>query len=164
MIRLSSRSISLQRIVVPRPDAHDLLTKQPSASKPAQNGSDIKLPRPLMQSPTILDTEHPKHVKHLQKPGIAFKRNGSCGPLAQGAPAFSSRYHTSAAIGAIRLHAAEDRSLSLSLLICHVSKVKIRGIPRELHTQATRVPVYGVGEELLKKVMQVSLPLRCTAT
>jgi hypothetical protein len=134
MIRLSSRSISLQSIVVPRPDAHDLLSKQPPVSNPAQSGSDIKLPWALMQSPTILDTEHPKHVKHLQKPGIAFKRNGSCGPLAKRAPAFSNRYHTSAAIGAIRLHAAEDRSLSLSLLLCHVSKVTIRGIPRELHS------------------------------
>jgi hypothetical protein len=85
-----------------------------------------------MQSPTILDTDHPKHIKHLQKPDIAFKRNGSHSPLAKRASAFSSRYHTSAAIAAIRLHAAEDRSLSL--LLCHVSKVTTRGIPGEFHS------------------------------
>jgi hypothetical protein len=39
----------------------------------------------------------------------------------------------------------------------------VRGIPRGLHSWATRVPVYGVGEELLKKVMHISLPLRCAA-
>jgi hypothetical protein len=68
-----------------------------------------------MQSPGILNTEQPKHVKHLQKPGIAFERNGSWGPLAKRASAFSSRYHTSAAIAAIQLHAAEDRCLSVAL-------------------------------------------------
>jgi hypothetical protein len=130
-IRPSSRSISLQGIVVSRPDAHDLLTKEPSASKPAQNGNDIKLSRPLIQLPTILNTENPKHVKHLQKPRITFKRNGFRGPLARRAPAFSSRYHTGAAIGAIQLHAAYDRS---PRYLCHVSKVTIRGIPRELHS------------------------------
>jgi hypothetical protein len=91
------------------------MPKQPPASNPAQSGSDIKLPRSLMQSPTILNTEQLKHIKRLQKPGIAFKRNGSRGPLTKRAPAFSSRYYTSAAIGAIRLHAAEDRSRSVSL-------------------------------------------------